>query len=82
MAPDFHAAYRNRGVIYEELQRDDKALEDFLKAVEINPKYALAHHDLARLYARRGDRAKAKEALDKAAALGLQVDPDLQAHVN
>ncbi len=82
LAPDFAVAYRNRGVIYEDLQRDDKALQDFLKAVEIRPTYALVHHDLARLYARQGEPAKAKEALDRAAALGLQVDPDLQAHLD
>ncbi len=81
LVSDFAVGYRNRGVVYEELGDDDRALQDFLKAVELNPKYALAYHDIARLYARRGELAKAKEALTKAAALGFQVNPELQARL-
>jgi len=54
------------------LKEYDKAIEDYDKAIEINPKYASAHFNLACVYALKkeeGDKSKMLEYLKKAIKL-------------
>jgi tetratricopeptide (TPR) repeat protein len=42
--------YNNRGFAFGNMQQYDKALKDFNKAIELNPKYATAYYNKARVY--------------------------------
>lgn len=56
----YDIAYNNLGVIYlDDLGNLEKALELFNKAIEINPNYALAYYNIARLMSIKGDKIEA-----------------------
>ena len=40
--PDFSDAYYNRGLIYQTLEKNEEALADFSKAIELDSKFAPA----------------------------------------
>jgi len=58
------------GKIYLRTQRYDDAQRAFLKALEIDPQYAAAHHGLAVSYLRKGEYEEAAESALN--AIGLQ----------
>ena len=45
------------------------------KAVDIAPRFAVAHNNLAVAYLQKGETAKAKEHCDRALAYGYEVHP-------
>jgi Flp pilus assembly protein TadD len=52
--PNDASAYNNRGLAYDNLDKDDLAIADHKKAIELNPKYVDAFNNLAKTYGRRG----------------------------
>jgi tetratricopeptide (TPR) repeat protein len=60
----------NRGVLALEQKQTRQAVEQFQRAVLLMPTGYHAHVNLARVYADRGDRARAIAALDQAVRLG------------
>jgi tetratricopeptide (TPR) repeat protein len=63
-------AHHNLGIIHAGRRELQKAEELFLKAIAINPDYAMAYYNLAIVYKNLNDIPKAKEFLAKAKALG------------
>ena len=59
-------AYVTLGVISYKTGRRQEALSHFLKAVEVNPKHALAHRWAALIYSDQGDLANEYQALNAA----------------
>lgn len=58
--PNYDIAYNNMGVIYlDDLGRVKEAKDLFIKSVECNPNYALAHFNLARAISITGDKIEA-----------------------
>ena len=48
--PEYVAAYSNRGNGYGDPGQHERAIEDFDKAIELNPEYAAAVFNKARRY--------------------------------
>lgn len=67
-------AHHNLGVIHAGRHEFKKAEELFLKAVEIDPGYAIAYYNLAVVYKNLGDPIKAVQYRDKAKELGYSRD--------
>ena len=70
--PQNAATYNTRGVILDHLDMPDAALQDFLKAVELEPRYARALFNLAAQLERRGDPAGAMAYLNQS----MQIEPE------
>lgn len=58
--------HNNIGVSLNELGNIDGAIEEFQKAIEINPEYSEANYNLSGVYYKKGDFEKAKEYISKA----------------
>src|SRR5437879_3312186 len=43
-------AYNNRGIAYRIKDEDDRAIADYTKAIEIDPKYADAYYNRGNIY--------------------------------
>jgi tetratricopeptide (TPR) repeat protein len=56
-------AVNNLGVLYMQLQKVDDAVSAFRYGIQIAPDEETSYMNLARVYARAGDRAKAREIL-------------------
>jgi tetratricopeptide (TPR) repeat protein len=67
--PDFPAALNNRGAAHEALGNEEDALEDYLAALDIDPRFAVAWYNTARLYARLDEINLCLEYLDQAVQL-------------
>jgi len=63
-------AYFNRARAYRSLDSTGRAREDYQKAIEIQPEYAKAYHNLAILEEEAGDYPRAIELLTRAVDLG------------
>ena len=61
-------AHNNLGVLYDDRGLHDQALEEYKKALAINPSFADALANLGAAYMRSGDSAKAIETFQKALA--------------
>lgn len=57
--------YNNRGMYYKEKGKIDKALADYNKALEIEPKYALAYNNRGNIYFAKSDLDKALNDYNK-----------------
>jgi tetratricopeptide (TPR) repeat protein len=76
---NYTPALNNLGVIYKNLQENQKARDCYEKAIEINPNYANAHLNLGVLFKELGNDQKAKGSFEKA----ISIDPrDVKAHNN
>lgn len=67
--PAYDSAYNNLGVMYAHLNENDKALEAFRRAVELNDKNADADRNLARLLMRQKAYPQAEDLLKKSLAV-------------
>jgi tetratricopeptide (TPR) repeat protein len=67
---DAQASY-NRGNVYLSLNHNDEAMEDFRRAIRLDPSYAPAHLNIGTLLANRGKLQEALPHLDRAAQLGI-----------
>jgi tetratricopeptide (TPR) repeat protein len=65
-------AYLNRGVAYGNLGQFDKAIDDYSKAIELNPKYTKAYYNLGVAYANLGQWDKAIDDYNRT----IGIDPD------
>lgn len=68
--PKYAEAYRGLGYALFNQGQAEAAMENYLKATEINPNYGEAHYALAFMYA-MGDQAKGKQHYQKAMQLGI-----------
>jgi tetratricopeptide (TPR) repeat protein len=66
---------RRWGVAYKSTGQYDQAISDYTKALEINPRYALAYYNRALAYENTGQYDKAWEDVDKAQDLGFKINP-------
>jgi tetratricopeptide (TPR) repeat protein len=64
--------YVHRGIARLCKEQDDTAIQDFRKALELNPECTLAWNNLAVAYANKGDFRKAIECLNEV----IKVDPE------
>ena len=62
-------AYNNRGLDYANLGKYDKAIEDFNKAIELNPDLAVAYYNRGNTYVELGEYDRAIKDYDKAIEL-------------
>jgi tetratricopeptide (TPR) repeat protein len=69
LKPDNSAGWNNLAICYNKLERFDKAILAFEKAIEYNPRFISAYLNLARVYEELGDLAKASQELEKAASI-------------
>lgn len=75
----YHKTYDKLGLVYAELNEEDKAIESFKDAIKINPRYSKAHNDLATVYARIGKFDLALQEFKEA----IRIDKDYaDAHYN
>lgn len=66
------AVFNNRGLAYSEIGRLDEALEDFDKAIELDPRNPIPHINKADLFKRAG---RLSEAIDScSAAIAIEKD--------
>jgi len=79
VAPSGQQIHNNLGDVYARQGDLPKAVEEFQKAIEINPNYADAYHNLANTYQQMGQLDLAIEDYQKA----LAINPQLwQSHQN
>jgi tetratricopeptide (TPR) repeat protein len=65
--------YDLKGIVNLKKDNPEMALIYFTKAIELNPKFVLAHHNLAITYNKLGLLAKAKEAFQNALDLNTSI---------
>ena len=70
-------AYNNRGIVYAGRQQYDFAIEDFNKAIELDPKNGEVYNNRAVAYWHKGEGARALQDIQKAQSLGIPVNPDM-----
>ncbi|MCX8111592.1 MAG: tetratricopeptide repeat protein [Bacteroidia bacterium] len=58
--PTYAQAYYNRGFVHFLMEKYGKALDDFVRALELNPQDSRAHFMAGSLYERQGDYDKAR----------------------
>ena len=75
----YHKTYDKLGLVYVELNDEEKAIEKFEEAIKINSRYAKAHNDLATVYGRIGEFDLALLEFNEA----IRIDKDYaDAHYN
>ena len=68
----YHAfAYNNRGIAYDETNKDDFAIKDYNTAIQLKPDYADAYYNRGTIFAKKGEGNKAIEDFDKT----IHLDP-------
>lgn len=72
-APTSEIAWSSLGSVHDDLGRDAEALEDYTRAIAINPGFAKAYASRARCRTRLGDPDGARQDAERA----LQLRPDL-----
>jgi len=75
----YHKTFDKLGLVYVELNEEEKAIESFKEAIRINHRYAKAHNDLATVYGRIGEIDLALLEFNEA----IRIDKDYaDAHYN
>ncbi len=69
---ELEKAYNNRGRAYAGLNQHRKAIEDYSKAIQLDPKSAIIYNNRGAAYYELGEYHKAIEDYDKA----LELDPE------
>jgi tetratricopeptide (TPR) repeat protein len=67
------ASYNSRGITYGQKGEPDQAISDFNKALEIEPKFALAYYDRGRSYYFKKEYDKSWEDIKRAQDLGYKI---------
>ncbi len=68
LLPEMHL---KKGEIYQLLNTNQKAIEEYNIAIASNPKYSPPYYNLAKIYMEQGNKEKAVDILTK----GLEVNP-------
>jgi len=68
---NYAVAYSNRGVAYMQQRKFNKAMDDLLKASEIDPKDNIVHYNLTCLYSLQNQVDRALDSLEKALSFGF-----------
>ena len=68
--------YYNRGNVYRENDQYDKAISDYTKAIELNPRFSGAYNNRGVAYFFKREYEKAWDDVHKAEGLGWQVHPE------
>ncbi len=66
-------SYFNSGNLYLRLEENQRAINDYDKAIELNPKYASAYNNRGIAYARLGDDRQAIKEFDKSVEMNPKV---------
>jgi len=75
----YHKTFDKLGLVYVELNGEEKAIESFKEAIRISPRYAKAHNDLGTVYGRIGEIDLALLEFNEA----IRIDKDYaDAHYN
>ncbi len=75
----YHKTYDKLGLVYDEINMENDAIESFKEAIKLNPRYAKAHNDLATIYAKIGKFELALQEFNEA----IRIDKDYaDAHFN
>lgn len=69
---EYSAVYNNRGVAYQNLGQNERAIQDFNKAIEFNPNLAEAYNNRGIAYAQLGNFKQAISDVSKA----IELDPN------
>jgi tetratricopeptide (TPR) repeat protein len=77
--PNDASAYNNRGLAYDNLDKNDLAIADYSKALELNPEYRDAFNNLGKTFSRLGDYKRAILYYDRAIELNRK---DADAYYN
>jgi len=72
---EFFAKLFGRGLSYAKKGEYDRAIADYPKAIEMNPRDTLAYNNRGIAYYYKGEYNKAWEDVHKAQSLGYQVHP-------
>lgn len=73
--------YAEQGTAYQAKGMSAQAIEAFSRGVEFDPSLGGAHRQLAELYFRKGDLARAREQAAEAEKLGAPMEPSLRAKI-
>ena len=65
-------AYYSRGLAYYDKGEYDRAIEDYNKAIELNPEYTYAYNNRGLAYYNKGEYERAKNDFEKA----MELDPE------
>ncbi len=76
--PVYAEAYNNRGNVFFSQKQFDKAIADYTQAIKINPNYGQAWHNRGVANYYWGKHPEAKQDLEKAASLGMAIDPGIK----
>ncbi len=75
----YYKTYDKLGLVYDELNMENEAIESFREAIKLNQRYAKAHNDLGTIYGKRGEFDLALEEFNVA----IKIDKDYaDAHFN
>ena len=66
-------AYYNRGLVYEDQGEVERAIDDYTKAIDLNPNYANAYNNRGLVYENKGEVERAIEDFNRA----IQLNPNL-----
>ena len=72
MSPSLAEEHVNRGVTYNELGESRKAIQEYDKAIQLDPKDARAYNNRGAAYRKLGEHQRAIHDYDKA----IQLDPN------
>tara|TARA_Y100000310_G_scaffold210577_1_gene211213 strand:- start:5096 stop:6880 length:1785 start_codon:yes stop_codon:yes gene_type:complete len=76
---DYHKTYDKLGLVYVEVNEEEKAIASFKEAIKINFRYAKAHNDLGTVYGKIGEFDLALSEFN----LAINIDKDYaDAHYN
>ena len=70
--------YFNRGLACSKKRDDDRAIQDYTKAIELNPKYALAYRNRGFSWKEKGEYDRAIQDCTKA----IELDPKYQTPIS
>jgi protein O-mannosyl-transferase len=69
---DYYKTRDKLGLVYAKMGMEKEAIEQFKKAIELNPRYAKAHNDLATVYGTIGEFYLARQEFNE--AIGIDRD--------